>query len=591
MHIRRTLTVVLLSGAVSLALLARRAESLNAQALAGPELWYYHHCYLSSEEAVESSEALVDKAAAAGYTGVAIWDSGINYMSDEFWPWENEDRLHELMKHAAKKHMKVLASVTPFGYSNEALEENPNWAEGQRIIGAQFQVEGSGRRLVFKNSFPGLANTGFEQGKTAWFDTNDSGIGVNTVAHLGKMSAVIVDAPGNARLRQKFPLKPWRQYHLRMLYKSSNFKGSAMVSVFDASNFDKVRLNAYFNAAGTHDWTQVNYTFNSQDSMEGYLYFGVWGGSSGILWFDDVQIEETALVYVTRRPGTPLKVYDPAHPATLYQEGKDYNYIADPRMLTTRTPFTDSYHDPGPVTLPKGSRLKPGQTVAMDFYAAFPFPGANGMAMCLTEPWVLKWQARNGKAIKHILPPDGGILVAYDEIRQMNSCASCRAKKMTAGQLLAWSFEQSTSIYKSIAPEMPLYTWSDMFDPYHNAHDHYFYVEGDLTGSWKGLASNVQIMNWNLDHLKESLTWFSGIDSRQPIPHRQIIAGYYDTHDGSGAARQELTQAAGIPGVKGLMYTTWNDDYSQLQTFATAARAGWKAYVASVPKKYSNWAR
>ncbi len=30
-------------------------------------------------------------------------------------------------------------------------------------------------------------------------------------------------------------------------------------------------------------------------------------------------------------------------------------------------------------------------------------------------------------------------MLGYDEIRQMNSCASCRAKNMTAGQLLAWS--------------------------------------------------------------------------------------------------------------------------------------------------------
>ncbi len=569
------------------------AEAPLPPAPAEPELWYLHHCYLNSEDAVESSEALIDKAAAAGYKGVAIWDSGINFMSDDFWPWENEDRLHEVMKHAAKKRMKVLAAITPFGYSNEALQYNPNLAEAERIIGAQFQVDGSGHRLVLKNSFPGLANPGFEQGKTAWFDTNDRGIGINTVAHSGKTSAVIVDAPANARLRQKFALKPWRQYHLRLFYKSSNFKGSAMLSVFDSSSFDKVRLNAYFKASGTHDWTQVDYTFNSQNSTEGNLYLGVWGGSSGILWFDDIQIEETALVYVTRRPGTPLKVYDPDHPATVYREGVDYNYVADPRMLSTRTPFSDNYHDPGPITLPAGSHLSPGQTVAMDFYAAFPIPATNGISMCMTEPWVLKWQARNGHAIKHVLPSDGGLLLAYDEIRQMNSCGSCRAKNLSAGQLLAWSVQQSIQIYNSVAPGSALYIWSDMFDPYHNARQNYYYVEGDLSGSWKGLPSTMTIMNWNLGDLKNSLTWFSGLDSRQPVPHPQIIAGYYDpeTHDGADAARQELAQAAGIPHVMGLMYTTWNEDYSQLQSFATSAKANWGAYVSSVSKKFSASAR
>ena len=33
------------------------------------------------------------------------------------------------------------------------------------------------------------------------------------------------------------------------------------------------------------------------------------------------------------------------------------------------------------------------------------------------------------------------------------------------------------------------------------------------------------------------------------------------------------------------MYTTWNDNYSQLQNFATAARKAWPGYVASIAPK------
>ena len=123
-----------------------------------------------------------------------------------------------------------------------------------------------------------------------------------------------------------------------------------------------------------------------------------------------------------------------------------------------------------------------------------------------------------------------------------------------------------------------------MFDPYHNARDNYYHVEGDLTGSWKGVPSTVIIMNWNLGRLKESLTWFSGRDSRQPIPHRQVIAGFYDDGDGGVTAQRELSSAIGIPGVQGLMYVTWQDNYSQLESFANSARAHWGEYTASVPK-------
>jgi hypothetical protein len=552
--------------------------------VAAMQLWYWHHSYLVNDHALQASKALVDKAAALGYNGVAIWDSGFNFLSNDWWPVENEERLGELMRYAKKKDMSVLATPGLFGLSNDVLEANPSWVEGIRVVGTQFQVDSTGRRLITKNSFPGLANSSFEEGKTAWFDTGDQGVGINTVAHTGKTSAVIVDAPANARLRQKIVLKPWRAYHLRLFFKSSNFRGSAALSVFDSDNRDKVRLNASLDASGRHDWTQADYMFDSQDSTEAYLYLGVWGGSSGVLWFDDVQINETALVYVVRRAGTPLRVYDPKNPTVIYREGVDVDSIADPRMSSTRTPFTDVYHDPAPVTIPPGSHLSPGQIVAIDSYSAFPIPGFNGISMCMTDAAVANWIERNARVLQRLLPLGEGILVSYDEIRQMNSCASCRAKNMTAGQLLAWSVGHSLQIYRSAMPASPLYTWSDMFDPYHNARDHYFYVEGDLTGSWKGLPPDLRILNWNLANLNKSLAWFSGTDARQPVAHRQIIAGYYDAHHGAAAAQRELSQAAGVPGVLGLMYTTWADDYSELESYAKAAKAGWSRYVASLQK-------
>jgi hypothetical protein len=289
-------------------------------------------------------------------------------------------------------------------------------------------------------------------------------------------------------------------------------------------------------------------------------------------------------VYLVRRAGAPVKVYDLHDASKVYREGADYNYVFDPHVETTRTPFNDTYHQPAPITLPKGTRLVPGQRVEVDSYSVFPIPGALGVAMCMSEPVVYKWIAQNARAIKKVLPAGGSVLIGYDEIRQMNSCAKCRAKNMTAGDLLAWSMGQSLQIYQPLLPEAPLYTWSDMFDVHHNAMDHYYYVEGDLAGSWKGVPANVSIMNWGLERLKDSLTWFSGLDSRQPIPHRQLIAGYYDTGNGAVAAQKELASATGIPGLQGLMYTTWGDDYTQLESFAAAARAHWGEYTASVPK-------
>ena len=90
------------------------------------------------------------------------------------------------------------------------------------------------------------------------------------------------------------------------------------------------------------------------------------------------------------------------------------------------------------------------------------------------------------------------------------------------------------------------------------------------------------VMNWNLQNLTNSLTWFSGTNKSQPVAYKQMIAGYYDNGAGYWSAQSELQAAEGIPGVQGLMYTTWSVDYSQLENFAAGAKATWPEYVASL---------
>ena len=67
-----------------------------------------------------------------------------------------------------------------------------------------------------------------------------------------------------------------------------------------------------------------------------------------------------------------------------------------------------------------------------------------------------------------------------------------------------------------------VYVWSDMFDPFHNAHGDYYLVRGDFKGSWEGLDPSVTIMNWNFGKRDESLKFFADRG------HKQVIAGYYD---------------------------------------------------------------
>ena len=553
------------------------------------ELWLWSHSYITNAAAVQQNEARIDQAAAEGYTGIVFWDSSFSFMAAPFWTPQNVSYLQQVMDYAESKGLKVTATVAPYGASQDALQNNPNWAESQHVVGTQFQVSADGTSLRQISDFPGLQNPGMENGQTGWFGLNDAGVSVDcTTSHTGSCAALIQNSPNNARLVQSFPVHPWRQYHVRFWYKSQSCGGcNPNIYIYDSQNMDIVRFNTSFNANGGQDWTQVDYTINSQASSELLMYLGNWGGNTGSLWFDDISVEETDLIFLTRRSGTPIKLYDPQNSNTVYQEGRDFNYIADPQMVNWRTPFTNLWHTPPTITLPSTTTLKPGQVVALDSYAVTMLPNEQ-VNMCFTEQGALDWQKSNAQAINAMVPADAGMMMQYDEIRQMNSCESCRAKGLTAGELLAQHAQQSTNLYQSVHPGGPIYVWSDMFDPYHNARNNYVYVEGDISGAWAGLSSNVIVMNWNLGNLANSLNWFSGLNPSQPTPHQQVIAGYYDNGNGTWSAQNELAQASGIPGIQGLMYTTWGDDYSQMAQFAAAAKAAWPYYVASLAPSKGN---
>ncbi len=507
------------------------------------ELWYWHHSYLTTAESVAASKALIDRAARAGYTGLALWDSSWTFLSMPGWPDANVSKLKEVVNYAVARGLRVMPVVAPYGHSNDVLKQHPNWAEAQRVTGTRFRVDNTGRALI--------------QVK-----------GLNEIA----------DVAPRALMTARVNVEPWRQYHVHLAVRTHAFKGVAQLEVDDGLSS---RLDANLRPAPDQDWTPLDYTFNSASSSSVLIRAGLFGAHNGELQVARFAVEETALVYVIRRAGTPLRVYDPDHADAQFEEGRDFDLVYD-HKLRAKPEFTnDNFHDPGPVTIPLGSKLRPGQTVAMDYYAVVPVYD-EAVSVCLTDTAVERWMVENARASAAFVPKGSGLLLSHDEIRQMNSCADCRARSLTAGALLAAHTRQFTA---KVMPLGPLYIWSDMFDPVHNSRAHYYQVEGTIAESWKGLPAEVTVMNWNLEHLRTSLVWFSGDDPRQPVAHRQIIAGFYDPpdHDAAAAVRQEWAAARGVRGVVGTMYTTWTNDYSQLETFAAAARAEWAKYRSSNP--------
>jgi hypothetical protein len=185
--------------------------------------------------------------------------------------------------------------------------------------------------------------------------------------------------------------------------------------------------------------------------------------------------------------------------------------------------------------------------------------------ICPSEPRtveLLRDQARR----MHAAWGAKGYMMSHDEIRVLNWCAACQRRKLEPGAILGDNVRTCIRTLREVNPGGRIYVWSDMFDPHHNAvKNDYYFVRGDLTGSWEGLDQDVIIVPWYFEKRTESLKWFADRG------HRQVIAGYYDGKPEQ--VRDWLKSARNVTGVLRVMYTTWENKYGDLEAFADVVSA------------------
>jgi hypothetical protein len=252
---------------------------------------------------------------------------------------------------------------------------------------------------------------------------------------------------------------------------------------------------------------------------------------------------------------------------TVYSERLDVNPIIDP--LLGNDPYPGEYtvwHKPPTITLRPDSRLKEGQRILASYYHPAVIY-SHQVSCCMSEPElydILAWQLDN---VREALAPDGYMMM-HDEIRAQGWDSTCVARKLTCSEILASCVRRCVALIHKADPGKPLYVWSDMFDPTHNARDReaYYLVKGNgpWHGAWQALPSSVTIINWQMDPAsrKESLAHFA---SRG---HHQILAGYYDGNPISITGW--LRDASKVKGIDGVMYTTWQGNFNHTDAFIKA---------------------
>ncbi len=565
---RREASQWLLASWLSLFLLSRGRTQNPIQSLR--YRWVYVATNLLVTDNVKPLQDLMHRAQKAGYNGIALADYKFNLLDQM--PSSYFQNVAAVKATAHQLGIAIYPMVCPIGYSDGLLAHDPNLTEGLPVRDALFVVE-NGHAEAAQDPAISLQNGDFEAAHgdtmTGWGFQDVPGVGTfadQKIVHGGSQSLRMQNigtanpSSGNGRIMQSVSVTPYHQYHISVWIKTDQFETPGSVQCAVLTPDGRSLSYAQWDIQKTQDWTQYHVVFNSLTNTKISVYFGVWGGKGGTIWWDDAKLEDAGLLNVVRRDGCPLVVR--SEDGTVYKEGQDFEMVKDDRMGVIPWPGEyEVYHAPPPIRLTAQSRIKDGQRLLVSFYHAVVI-NQGQVNVCFTDPKVYSLLQDQVKRVHDLVQPPGFFL-GHDEIRVANWCEACQSRHLTPGQMLADNVRRCAEMIRAAQPKAPIFLWSDMFDPSHNAHDNYYLVNGTWAGSWQGLPKDAIIVNWNYDGRAKSLPWFA------KLGHTQILAGYYDGAPDS--IRGWLIDAKKVSGVDGVMYTTWANRYEDLEAFAHAA--------------------
>ena len=264
---------------------------------------------------------------------------------------------------------------------------------------------------------------------------------------------------------------------------------------------------------------------------------GIWGGKAGKVWLDDWSLEEVGPTRVVRRPGTPVVVRDESGTVT-YTEGKDY------AMLPRAHPRGDG--EAAPLKVLQGSHIHDGARLRVSWYHSMVI-NQSQVPVCMAEPALYEVMDREAQLLAERLHPRR-VLLSMDEVRMAGTCRACQG--CTSAELLGHCITREAQIIRRHMPGVEIYIWADMLDPHHNAHGNYYLAAGDFAGSWNHVPKDLVVVVWGGEPRDQSLRFFA------EQGFRTLVACYYDAPD-LNRVKGWLPIARETPGMRGLMYTTW----------------------------------
>jgi len=458
-------------------------------------------------------------------------------------------RLKVLKRLCDDQQIDLVPCIFSIGYANALLAHDPNMAEGFPVTNVDLKVQG--REALPKNT-ESTFYCDFEAGRSCDLLLENPGQVTffdNQISHSGSSSLRLenfrYNKHGNARIVAHLSLKSFSSYIVTFWYRAAdNFNSTLKAQIYTPKG-NCVTWREYDRPSAR--WQKAVFEFNSLGDKNLLLYLGVWNGRTGRVWIDDLTIKpQNDLAGMIRRDGAPLEI-------TNLSTGQKYSETTD-FVVSEKLPHSGRYF----IQIPLQSHIQEGDVLHISFYRKYEM-GNEQTSACMANPAIYKIWERQIRTIEEVIKPKAYFL-SMDEIRQGGYCGLCRDRNMA--ELLGECVTKQVGLIKKYNPNAEIYIWSDMLDPNVNAVNDYFMVRGNFYGSWRNISKSIHPVIWVFDNRDRSLVHFK-TNGFMPL-----ISVCVDGDQAETIIKSWISSIKNTHDLMGVMYTTWEHDYSQLEFFS-----------------------
>lgn len=530
-----------------------------------PYRLFYVSNKLENDADVGKISSVVKSAASAGFNGMVFSSPGLERLGLEFSNYA--ERLKEVARVCNENNLEIIPMVFSLNSDDSTVFIDKNLAEGLPVKEAPFIVWNGDAVLVPDQSvhFP---NGGFEDyvgDQIKLYQLQDIAVQVvfadKVVYKEGKASVRFEkheqDAGTKGYVAQEVRVKPYRSYKITFWVKTEDLMPATSFLPQVHGKDSRILMELNPSLQPSSNWQKMTFGFNSCDNTTVKVYLGLSNWMSGKLWIDDVNVEEVAPLNVLSRPGTPVVVRN-KKTGTTYEEAYDFAPIVDGKMN-----FRFDHEEPLIKIVPNSS-IKDDDRLLVSFYQGIALHESQ-VVYCMSEPKMYDIWRQQAHAIHEAIAPQKYFL-NVTQVRAGGSCETCKQRGISVAQILGDCITRQVNIIRERNPNAEIFIWSDMLDDNQNAHDNYYLVDGDLTGSWDYVPKDLVLVCWDYKLRNESMQHFSSLGFK-------TLASIH-SDKGADEVRDWLQVMKKTSGSSGAMYTSFENDYTKLASFGGVVYSG-----------------